>query len=102
MSEDTAPDGPVITPAEDAELRELFAALSDTSAAAAEALSNADVERFYDLDTYVAAIIKRIRAILLGPTQTAFHVVRSNRPEPAVLRSPTRSHAAALDSARMR
>ena len=73
------------TTAEDAELRELFAALSDASAAAAEALNNADVapigfalERFYDLDRHVASIIKRIRAILLGPTET-------------------RSHAAALD-----
>jgi hypothetical protein len=86
---------------EDAELRELFTALSVTSAAAAEALNNADAARFYDLDKYVAAIITRIRAILLGP-ETTLQVVRSNRPEPTVLSSPTQSHAAALDSARMR
>jgi hypothetical protein len=75
MNEDTT---------EDTELRKLFTVLSDTSAAAAEALSNADAQRFYDLDTYVAATIKRIRAILLGSTETSLHVVRSNRPEAAV------------------
>jgi hypothetical protein len=70
MSEDHMPYG--ISPAEAAELRELFTELPDVSAAAAEALNNADaapigfaLERFNDLDAYVAAIIKRIRAILL-------------------------------------
>jgi hypothetical protein len=61
----------VITPAEAAELRELYAELPDASAAAAEALGNSGaaptglaLERFRELDGRVLTIIDRIKAIL--------------------------------------
>ena len=58
-----------ITPAEVAELRELYAELPEVSTAAAEALgvgglTGLALTRFRELDARVAAIARRIKAIL--------------------------------------
>jgi hypothetical protein len=62
---------PAMTAQQAAELRELYSELRDATAAAAEALSNTGpvpagmpLQRFREIDSHVAELVDRIRAIL--------------------------------------